>query len=145
MGCSIIKTTTWKCSYYCQLSTGSVQVAALHVWAVFQLLFCVSLQWNANNISLRRDYIFAVSLWNLHSLPLLHTLARWPGYNPARRLCLHTVTGADRWGSYAVPPLFSVGGQHRNCAPHPHFSAQKNCEAYSLTHHSSLLKAATQD
>ena len=45
----------------------------------------------------------------------------------------------------ASPPLFSLGGQHRNCPPPPHFSAQKNCEAYSLTHHSSLLKAATQD
>ena len=41
-------------------------------------------------------------------------------------------TGVDRWGT---------GGGGRV----PHFSAQKNCEAYSLIHHSSLLKAATQD
>ena len=41
------------------------------------------------------------------------------------------------------PPLFSLGGRHMNCPPH--FSAQKNCEAYSLIHHSSILKAATQD
>ena len=46
-------------------------------------------------------------------------------------------------GGDVSPPLFRVGGgQHRNYPP-PHFSVQKNCEAYSLTQHSSLLKAAT--
>ena len=48
--------------------------------------------------------------------------------------------GGGRGGG-RVPPLFRVGGQHRNCPPH--FSVQKNCEAYSLTQRSSLLKAAT--
>ena len=42
-------------------------------------------------------------------------------------------------GGDASPPLFRVGGQHRNCPPH--FSVQKNCEAYNLSQHSSLLKA----
>ena len=46
-------------------------------------------------------------------------------------------------GGGRVPPLFSGGGDSIGIVPH--FSAQKNCEAYSLTHHSSLLKAATQD
>ena len=58
-------------------------------------------------------------------------------------VCMCVCTGVDRWGTGgdASPPLFRVGGQHRNCPPH--FSVQKNCEAYSLTQHSSLLKAAT--
>ena len=47
-------------------------------------------------------------------------------------------TGVDRWGTGgdAFPPLFRVGGQHRNCPPH--FLVQKNCEAYSLTQHAYL-------
>ena len=44
-------------------------------------------------------------------------------------------------GGDASHPLFRVGGQHRNCPPH--FLFQKKCEAYSLTQHASLLKAAT--
>ena len=47
-------------------------------------------------------------------------------------------------GGTRPPPTFQRGGQHKNCPP-PHFSAQINCEAYNLIHHSSLLKAATQD
>ena len=56
-----------------------------------------------------------------------------------------TYTGVDRWGTErdAFPPLFNVG-DNIGIFPH-HFSAQKHCEAYSLTHHSSLLKAAIQD
>ena len=45
------------------------------------------------------------------------------------------------WDGGTRPPLFRAGGQHRNCPPH--FSVQKHCEAYSLTQHSSLLKATT--
>ena len=56
-------------------------------------------------------------------------------------------TGVDRWGTGGTrpPPHFSAWGDSIGIVPPPHFSAQKNCEAYSLTHHSSLLKAATQD
>ena len=41
----------------------------------------------------------------------------------------------------ASPHFPERGGQHTNCPPH--FSVQKICEAYSLTQHSSLLRAAT--
>ena len=47
-------------------------------------------------------------------------------------------------GGGTRPPTFQRGGTAQELSP-PHFSAQKNCEAYSLTHHSSLLKAATRD
>ena len=45
-------------------------------------------------------------------------------------------------GGDASPPHFSGWGDSIGIVP-PHFSVQKNCEAYSLTQHSSLLKAAT--
>ena len=40
-------------------------------------------------------------------------------------------------------PHFSEWGDSIGIVPPPHFSVQKNCEAYSLTQYSSLLKAAT--
>ena len=46
-------------------------------------------------------------------------------------------------GGGDASPHFSAWGDSIGIPPH--FSAQKNCEAYSLTHHSSLLKAAKQD
>ena len=56
----------------------------------------------------------------------------------------HFSAWRDSIGIVPPPHTFQRGGQHRNC-PSPTFSAQKNCGAYSLIHHSSLLKAATQD
>ena len=40
-------------------------------------------------------------------------------------------------------PHFSGWGDSIGIVPPPHFLVQKNCEAYSLTQHASLLKVAT--
>ena len=54
-------------------------------------------------------------------------------------------TGVDRWGTGGgdASPHFSGWRDSIGIVPPPHFSDQKHCEAYSLTQHSSLLKAAT--
>ena len=82
-------------------------------------------------------YVFSTIIWSMHACFL---------YYSSQPLYLkdHVDTGVDRWGTGGTrppPPLFRVGGQHRNCPPH--FSVQKNCEASCLTQHFSVLKAAT--
>ena len=60
----------------------------------------------------------------------------------AASTCVHGRRSMGDGGGDASPH-FSAWGDSIGIVPH--FPAQKNCEAYSLTHHSSLLKAATQD
>ena len=65
-----------------------------------------------------------------------------PFIDPLNRWYLGGRSVGDGGGGTRPHPHFSGWrGHHKNCSPH--FSVQKNCEAYSVTQHSSLLKAAT--